>query len=313
MSINVYDKERLKKLIECVHLEALREEYQIVIDRLRGNEPLKDDKKYASILKLEIAEKTMANIVVEVELAEREAALTKRIANFKKITGKMKEAEKRDIVEDLKKDVIEYNKDVEEINKKRSDLPKIVKSDFVSKVCKDGDKKWKALQNEVMKKTELLHKYENDIIPAEEGNDFVDVPFMSTGPGFFDNIRNRLESTSSQSQQIAVPKNSLKSNVVYEYKCSYDKSIQYIGFTSRPLVERIKEHLKGKTAVSDHISNCNVCKNEKITVNNFGILKECRNKFETQISEALLIKRYNPILNKQLTKPGITHTLRIFD
>ena len=55
----------------------------------------------------------------------------------------------------------------------------------------------------------------------------------------------------------------LKSNVVYEYKCSYDKSIQYIGFTSRPLVERTKEHLKGKTAVSDHISNCNVCKNLK--------------------------------------------------
>ena len=105
----------------------------------------------------------------------------------------------------------------------------------------------------------------------------------------------------------------LKSNVVYEYKCSYDKSIQYIGFTSRPLVERIKEHLKGKTSVSDHISNCNVCKNEKITANNFGILKECRNKFETLISEALLIKRYNPILNKQLIKPGITHTLRIFD
>ena len=65
----------------------------------------------------------------------------------------------------------------------------------------------------------------------------------------------------------------LKSNVVYEYKCSYDKSIQYIGFTSRSLVERIKEHLKGKTSVSDHISNCNVCKNEKITANNFGILK----------------------------------------
>ena len=79
----------------------------------------------------------------------------------------------------------------------------------------------------------------------------------------------------------------LKSNVVYEYKCSYDKSIQYIGFTSR-LLERIKEHLKGKTAVSDHISNCNVCKNEKTTVNNFGILKECRNKFEILISEALL-------------------------
>ena len=99
----------------------------------------------------------------------------------------------------------------------------------------------------------------------------------------------------------------------YKYKCSYDESIQYIGFTSRPLVERVKEHLKGNTAVSDHISNCNICKNKNITVNNFEILKKWRNKFETMISEALLIKRYNPTLNKQLTEPGIIHTLRIFN
>ena len=57
----------------------------------------------------------------------------------------------------------------------------------------------------------------------------------------------------------------LKSNMVYEYKCSYDKSIQYFRFTLRTLVKRIKEHLKGKTAVSDHITNCNICKVEKIT------------------------------------------------
>ena len=48
-----------------------------------------------------------------------------------------------------------------------------------------------------------------------------------------------------------------------------------MGFTSRPLVEKVKEHLKVKVAVSNHISNCNICKNEIITVNNFGILKEC--------------------------------------
>ena len=41
----------------------------------------------------------------------------------------------------------------------------------------------------------------------------------------------------------------LQSNVVYEYKCSKDESIQYIGFTSRPLIERLKEYLRGKTAV----------------------------------------------------------------
>ena len=104
----------------------------------------------------------------------------------------------------------------------------------------------------------------------------------------------------------------LKLKLFYEYKCSYDESIKYIGFTSRPLVEKVKKHLKGNTAISDNTSNCNICKNKNITVNNFGILKKCRNKFETMISENLLIKRYNLILNKQLTKPGITHTLRIF-
>ena len=105
----------------------------------------------------------------------------------------------------------------------------------------------------------------------------------------------------------------MKANVVYQHKCSKDKSTQYIGFTSRSLVERVKEHLKKKTDESDHSSICNIFKDERITVYVFGILKECRNKLETLISEAILIKRYNLILNKQLTKPGIFHTLRIFD
>ena len=60
--------------------------------------------------------------------------------------------------------------------------------------------------------------------------------------------------------------------------CSKDESFKHTGFTSRPLIERIKNNFKGKTAVSDQISNCNVCKNERITVNNFGILKERRKK-----------------------------------
>ena len=64
---------------------------------------------------------------------------------------------------------------------------------------------------------------------------------------------------------------------------------------------------------SYHIINCNNCNNEKLSANSFHILKEFKNKFETLISEAILIKRYNPILNKQLTKPAIIHTLRIFE
>ena len=63
----------------------------------------------------------------------------------------------------------------------------------------------------------------------------------------------------------------------------------------------INKKQNNKTTISDYISNCNVYKNERIIVNNFSSLNICRNKFETLISEAILIKRYNQILNKQLT------------
>ena len=92
----------------------------------------------------------------------------------------------------------------------------------------------------------------------------------------------------------------LKSNVVYEYECFCNKSIKYTGFTSKPLVEIVKERLKGKTAVSYYINSFNICKIEIKTVYNFGIFKEFRNKFETLISKALLTKRYYQNLNKQL-------------
>ena len=50
----------------------------------------------------------------------------------------------------------------------------------------------------------------------------------------------------------------LKSKVVYEYKFSKNESIQYIGFTFRLVIERVKEHLRERTTVLDHIINCNM-------------------------------------------------------
>ena len=44
-------------------------------------------------------------------------------------------------------------------------------------------------------------------------------------------------------------------------------------------MERVEEYLKGKSAVPDHVSSCNSCKNKRTSVNNFNILKECRNSF----------------------------------
>ena len=110
-----------------------------------------------------------------------------------------------------------------------------------------------------------------------------------------------------------LPPKHLRSDVVYEFKCLGDPGTQYIGYTSRSLGERAKEHLKGGTRVSDHIGQCTLCSNNNITINNFNIIKNCKTKTEAMIYEALFIKRYNPKLNLQLVKPGITHHLKIFN
>ena len=70
--------------------------------------------------------------------------------------------------------------------------------------------------------------------------------------------------------------------------------MQYIWLTLKPFKEIVYEHLKVNTAVSDRILNFYKW---EITASNFGILLGRRNKFETLSSEAILIKRFNPILN----------------
>ena len=55
----------------------------------------------------------------------------------------------------------------------------------------------------------------------------------------------------------------------FHQKLNKDKSIQYIGLISRPLIERTKEHKRRKADVSDYITNCNKCLNEELTFNNF--------------------------------------------
>ena len=102
------------------------------------------------------------------------------------------------------------------------------------------------------------------------------------------------------------------SRVVYKFTCPGDPDTSYIGFTTRLLSERVKEHTRGGTAVSYHLDSCVTCKDLEINVDNFQILKKCRSRSEPMIFEAIFIKRQNPKLNRQLIKPGISHTLQIF-
>ena len=110
-----------------------------------------------------------------------------------------------------------------------------------------------------------------------------------------------------------VPPKEILSRVVYQFKCSSDSNANYIGYTNRTLKERVKEHLSGKTAISDHISVCATCKTKRITIEDFEILKCCRSKRDTAIYEALLIKKIKPGLNHQLAKPGYTWFLQVFN
>ena len=109
-----------------------------------------------------------------------------------------------------------------------------------------------------------------------------------------------------------VPKE-IASKVVYKFTCRGDPGTNYIGFTNRTLRERVKEHVSGTTAISDHISICAKCNDEGVGMDDFIILKRCRFKRESSIFEALAIKEQNPNLNKNLVKPGKTFALQMFN
>ena len=102
------------------------------------------------------------------------------------------------------------------------------------------------------------------------------------------------------------------SKIVYRYTCPGDQDVQYIGYSKRSLRERFLEHRRGQSAISEHASTCQYCKTRGILMNDFEILRRCRTKTEAMINEAFLIKKHNPILNRQLIKPGQTYTLQIF-
>ena len=87
---------------------------------------------------------------------------------------------------------------------------------------------------------------------------------------------------------------------------------------NKPHLEtRAREHLNlpdinTKSAIKDHLYNCDKCSSMKHSVESFKILKKCVTEYDTKIQEALLIKKLNPKVNKQLYAKGASHLLSIF-
>jgi hypothetical protein len=102
----------------------------------------------------------------------------------------------------------------------------------------------------------------------------------------------------------------LRSKVVYKFEGSCDKSVSYIGKTKRHLVTRFKEHVKGNSAIFDHVGSCQHCKN--CNIGNFSILSSGRSDYEIKIKEALYIKYEKPSLNNNILHNGSQFLLHVF-
>ena len=107
---------------------------------------------------------------------------------------------------------------------------------------------------------------------------------------------------------------SLMSNIVYNFNCSRDVDLSYIGMTTRHLAVRVREHLhlKIRSAVGRHIDNCHVCKDKPVGVNDFKIMRACSTEYNTKSQKTLLIKKCNPKLNSQLYANGSSFLLYVF-
>ena len=108
----------------------------------------------------------------------------------------------------------------------------------------------------------------------------------------------------------------LNLNVVYKFTCSRDVNVTYIGTSARYLSSRTGEHLNvsrsGKSAIKEHIRKCSSCKTQPNNMKQFEIIKKCQTSYEAKIHEALVIKRSNPVLNKQLYANGASYLLNVF-
>ena len=91
-----------------------------------------------------------------------------------------------------------------------------------------------------------------------------------------------------------------RADVVYEFKCPYEKDTRYIGETQRQLFRRISDHASTpSSAVYDHIQRCGGCAKENNICNYFSILRNCSSA-NVLSEEALCIKKFEPALNVQM-------------
>ena len=108
----------------------------------------------------------------------------------------------------------------------------------------------------------------------------------------------------------------LNSKVVYKFACSRNVKVTYISMSARHLDIRSGEHLNdsrlGKSAIKDRIRKGSSCKTQPNNMKQFEIIRKCQTSYEAKIHETLVIKKRNPVLNKQLYADGASFLLNVF-
>ena len=87
--------------------------------------------------------------------------------------------------------------------------------------------------------------------------------------------------------------------------------------TTRHLIDGVKKHtnlkcFQNESEIKRHIRQCHNCLRANIDYKHFCILRNCRGLHETKIHEAVIIKKLQPNLNKQVYAKGASFLLRIF-
>jgi len=75
----------------------------------------------------------------------------------------------------------------------------------------------------------------------------------------------------------------------------------------------LKEHLHHKALkapIKAHIDSCNTCKEKSLDINSFKAIRSYNTEYERKIQEALLIKKHNPQLNRQVYADGWSFLLK---
>ena len=85
--------------------------------------------------------------------------------------------------------------------------------------------------------------------------------------------------------------------VVYYFKCGLC-DLDYIGYTTRHLHQRIEEHKSLSSSVGRHMKTKHDLDKPELKAH-FTILKKCKSKFDCLVHEMLLIRERQPSLNKQ--------------